>query len=364
MVRHRRPGRRTHPERMLRAAIAVLLADSARAAWTCPEGWVHLESAELRINKCYQEARKRSDKWCDEVCPALGEEAGIAATPVCIESARENTFIVNYFPGDLCKCSAAKDDYSGCHFIGLRQKIGASEPDGGWEWGHARWNCRSEYFNWKDGEPNNYGGHEACVVYNIHGDDEGYWADYPCGDEGVCVCEGEPFAAPGANVSAPPAAPPPNLKCPYGDCDFDKGGDECVWDPHEKWRARAGGIVGIICLCIAASCLAGICVGVLNWRRRRQRAAWARTLPRGPMHGQAVQMSSARMSASAMALPLAVAQPVCVPMAQAVAVQPDGGNPPIVQATPIDGAAVSAAPAEGVPIGVKCGAPSSSRLSR
>ena len=49
---------------------------------------------------------------------------------------------------------------------------------------------------------------------------------------------------------------------------------------------------------------------------------------------------------------------------QAVAVQPDGGNPPIVQASPIDGAAVSAAPAEGVPIGVKCGAPSSSRLSR
>ena len=46
---------------MLRAAIAALLADSARAAWTCPEGWVHLESAELRINKCYQEARKRSD---------------------------------------------------------------------------------------------------------------------------------------------------------------------------------------------------------------------------------------------------------------------------------------------------------------
>ena len=81
------------------------------------------------------------------------------------------------------------------------------------------------------------------------------------------------------------------------------------------------------------------------------------------MHSQAVQMSSVRMSASAMALPLAVAQPVCVPMAQAVAVQP-GGDPPIVQATPIGGAVVSATPAEGVPIGVKCGAPSSSRSSR
>ena len=65
------------------------------------------------------------------------------------------------------------------------------------------------YVNWNDGEPNNAGNEEDCVV--IHPYNSGGWNDVPCNLRFKSVCEKR-----GDNYKPPPRPDPPKVECQQG----------------------------------------------------------------------------------------------------------------------------------------------------
>jgi hypothetical protein len=65
---------------------------------------------------------------------------------VVIDSAEENAWLVKTFGDEP-------------YWIGLVQSANASEPRGGWHWVG---DIPSYYFNWENGQPDNYSGRDNC----------------------------------------------------------------------------------------------------------------------------------------------------------------------------------------------------------
>ena len=142
---------------------------------SCGYGWVDGLSV---FGKCYIADGEESAAGylsCDE------KHGG---RRLCVGSLAENAFV-----------SRVVGDPGTEKWLGLYQRPGAEEPDGGWDaW---RSGCTSEYRNWGPDEPNDHGSSgEGCALLRGEPLGSNAWDDRPCAHKHVCVCEKVPQPEP------------------------------------------------------------------------------------------------------------------------------------------------------------------------
>lgn len=129
----------------------------------------------------YYERVTKPVTWAEANAEASSRSLyGVAGHLAVINSAAENTFIVNNLDTHFTRS----------HWLGGYQPPGSPEPAGNWRWvNNQPWT----YTNWNPGEPNNAGGNEDSLEYWISGalggwndangsaKNAGYIIEYPVG---------------------------------------------------------------------------------------------------------------------------------------------------------------------------------------
>ncbi|RWS23310.1 hypothetical protein B4U80_13407 [Leptotrombidium deliense] len=66
--------------------------------------------------------------------------------------------------------------------------LGAVRDGEDWDWIDGK---NHTYYRWTEGEPNNSGGRENCIVFENGGNHQGHWNDVPCSyvEHTVCVLD-------------------------------------------------------------------------------------------------------------------------------------------------------------------------------
>jgi hypothetical protein len=137
----------------------------------CPIGW------RKHGDKCYQITGScSSHAGCSEVCSTA---ANGTASLACVASAGVDEFISKSFEGELQQSWA---------WIGMYQDEDADDAGEGWgQWANG---CEplNGYTNWKEDEPNWYGGEkEQCAFVGYEGGTA--WCDATCETRAHCLCE-------------------------------------------------------------------------------------------------------------------------------------------------------------------------------
>ncbi|XP_020794903.1 ladderlectin-like [Boleophthalmus pectinirostris] len=136
------------------------LSESALVRGTCPMSWF------IFNGRCYKYVATHST-WADAEINCVSQGANL----VSIYSLEEDNFVRSLIQNF--------DRTVGPAWIGLSDH----HKDGAWMWSDG---CPVVYMNWNKGEPNNYGGNEACG--EIGWDNGKNWNDMVCSRTFPSVC--------------------------------------------------------------------------------------------------------------------------------------------------------------------------------
>lgn len=190
---------------LLIAAVTLAVAFlqvNAQDTHKCPDGWLLHESLNERdecfLFSAYSERVTHDDATA--ICAA--HNAWLAD----VHGPRDNSWLKSQLIDVYCDANAGcanpgeradqpkRPFYDDQFWIGAKT-IGHHDTHqpGVWTWEH--WNTTVEWFDWADGEPNDWQYRQQCLTFQRFQDRFGFvnykWNDWDCDDAGLYICEME-----------------------------------------------------------------------------------------------------------------------------------------------------------------------------